>query len=81
MSSSQKKHRIPFAFLSEIQSLFIQKYGHEIPQRAIAFSLNEEFSPKIRERMEYYNNAGSNVDNISAVKNQIEDVKGECLWP
>lgn len=25
--------------------------------------------------MEYYNNAGSNVDGLSAVKNQIEDVK------
>lgn len=76
MSDIQNKHRIPFAFLSEIQNLFTTQYGFELPQRAIAFSLNEEFSPKIRERMEYYNNAGSNVDNISAVKNQIEDVKG-----
>ena len=25
--------------------------------------------------MNYYNNAGSNVDGLSAVKNQIEDVK------
>lgn len=76
MSDEQNKHRIPFAFLSEIKDLFLSKYGVELPQRAIAFSLNEEFSLKIRERMEYYNNAGSHVDNISAVKNQIEDVKG-----
>lgn len=76
MSDEQNKHRIPFAFLSEIKDLFLSKYGVELPQRAIAFSLNEEFSPKIRERLEYYNNSGSHVDNISAVKNQIEDVKG-----
>eukprot|EP00804_Cyclotella_cryptica_P018557 CCRYP_004353-RA/>CCRYP_004353-RA protein AED:0.21 eAED:0.21 QI:364/1/1/1/0.5/0.33/3/1187/223 len=76
MSDEQNKHRVPFAFLQDIKSLFTHKYGLEIPQRAIAFSLNEEFSRTIKERMDYYNNAGSNVDNIAAVKNQIEDVKG-----
>jgi vesicle-associated membrane protein 7 len=75
MSDEQHRHRIPFAFLSEIQTLFTQKYGLDIPQRAIAFSLNEEFSKVIQDRMDYYNTAGSNVDSISAVKNQIEDVK------
>ena len=30
----------------------------------------------IQDRMDYYNSAGSNVDGLSAVKNQIEDVKG-----
>ena len=59
-----------------MKELFTSKYGLEIPQRAIAFSLNEEFAPKIQERMDYYNSAGSNVDGLSAVKNQIEDVKG-----
>ena len=29
--------------------------------------------------MDYYNSAGSNVDNLSAVKNQIEDVKGHMV--
>ena len=47
-----------------------------IPQRAIAFSLNEEFSKVIQDRMDYYNSAGSHVDSILAVQNQIEDVKG-----
>jgi vesicle-associated membrane protein 7 len=76
MSDEHHRHRIPFAFLHEIQNLFTQKYGLDIPQRAIAFSLNEEFSKVIQERMDYYNTAGSHVDSISAVQNQIEDVKG-----
>ena len=76
MSDEHNRHRIPFAFLQEIKDLFHSKYGLELPQRAIAFSLNEEFSKVIQDRMDYYNNAGSNVDSLSAVKNQIEDVKG-----
>jgi len=76
MSDEQNKPRVPFAFLNDMKELFISKYGLEVPQRAIAFSLNEEFAPKIQERMDYYNSAGSNVDGLSAVKNQIEDVKG-----
>ena len=76
MSDEHNRHRIPFAFLQEIKDLFTQKYGLDIPQRAIAFSLNEEFSKIIQGRMDYYNTAGNNVDSISAVQNQIEDVKG-----
>jgi len=76
MSDEQNRHRVPFAFLNDIKQSFTHKYGMDIPQRAIAFSLNEEFSKSICERMNYYNSAGSNVDGLSAVKNQIEDVKG-----
>ena len=76
MSDEQNKPRIPFAFLEEIKNLFFAKYGQDVPQRAIAFSLNEEYSKVIKDRLDYYNNAGSNVDGLSQVKNQIEDVKG-----
>ncbi len=65
----------PLCLPSRNQNLFAQKYGLDIPQRAIAFSLNEEFSKVIQDRMDYYNSAGSHVDSISAVQNQIEDVK------
>ncbi|KAL7541575.1 hypothetical protein ACHAXR_011916 [Thalassiosira sp. AJA248-18] len=76
MSDEHNKHRVPFAFLQELKDLFNSKYGLEVPQRAIAFSLNEEFSKVIQDRMDYYNSAGSNVDSLSQVQNQIEDVKG-----
>lgn len=77
MSDEINKHRIPFALLNDMKDRFITLYGIEQPLHAIAFSYNEEFSTTIEERMNYYNttpNAGP-IDNISMVKNQIEDVK------
>jgi len=34
MSDEKNKHRVPFALLNDMKELFIQKYGHEVPQRA-----------------------------------------------
>lgn len=76
MSDELNKHRIPYAFLNDIQEQFLKKYGTEKPQKAIAFAMNEAFSPILKARMEYYNtDKNPTVDNISSVKNQIEEVK------
>ena len=39
--------------------------------------MNEEFSPMIRDRMDFYNSddADRSIDNIGAVKSQIDEVK------
>merc|ERR1711933_524591 len=75
MSDELNKHRIPYAFLEDMKDNFVAQYGLELPMKAIAFSMNEEFSKVIKSRMEYYNSPNPNVDNIGAVKNQIEEVK------
>lgn len=77
MSDEKNKHRIPFGFLEDLKRSFTTKYGYEAPQTAIAFAMNEEFSPTIKERMDFYNSedADRSIDNIGAVKSQIEDVK------
>lgn len=75
MSDETDRHRVPYAFLRDVQESFVQRYGIEAPLTAIAFSFNEEFSRIIQERMDYYNSGGS-ADNIDQVKSQIEDVKG-----
>jgi len=77
MSDEKNKHRIPFGFLEDMKRSFTAKFGHEAPQTAIAFAMNEEFSPTIKERMDFYNSddADRAIDNIGAVKSQIEDVK------
>lgn len=77
MSDEKNKHRIPFGFLEDMKQSFTTKFGHEAPQTAIAFSMNEDFSPIIKERMDFYNSddADRAIDNIGAVKSQIEDVK------
>jgi len=78
MSDELRKHRIPYAFLQDMKQRFVARYGSDIPQTAIAFSMNDEFSTVIQERMDFYNSdeADHTVDNIGAVKSQIEDVKG-----
>lgn len=78
MSDELRKHRIPYAFLQDMKQRFVARYGSDIPQTAIAFSMNDEFAHVIQERMNFYNSdeADHTVDNIGAVKSQIEDVKG-----
>jgi len=78
MSDELNKHRIPYAFLSDIKDRFLAQYGHEAPLQAIAFAYNEEFSRIMQDRLDFYNSpeADHSVDNIGAVKSQIEDVKG-----
>jgi vesicle-associated membrane protein 7 len=77
MSDEKNKHRIPFAFLEDMKREFTSKYGAEAPQTAIAFSMNEEFSPAIEQRMTYFNSdeADRGIDNIGQVKSQIDEVR------
>lgn len=77
MSDEKNKHRIPFAFLEDMKTEFAMKYGSEAPQTAIAFSMNEEFSPTIERRMDFFNSdeADRSIDNIGQVKSQIDEVK------
>ena len=78
MSDELNKHRIPYAFLSDIKDRFLAQYGHDAPLQANAFAYNDEFSRIIQDRLDFYNSpeADHSVDNIGAVKSQIEDVKG-----
>lgn len=78
MSDELNKHRIPYAFLNDMKELFFTKYGREDPLQAIAFAYNEDFSKVIQERMNFYNSdeADRTIDNIGAVKSQIDEVKG-----
>lgn len=77
MSDEPDKHRIPYAFLRDVQERFVAQYGTEEPATAIAFSYNEAFSGILEERMTFYNSgeAEKGIDNIGAVKSQIDDVK------
>jgi len=81
MSDEVSKHRIPYAFLQDMKSRFVAQYGSEAPLQAIAFSYNEEFSRVLNDRMAFFNSseAEAGIDNIGAVKSQIEDVKGTMV--
>ena len=80
MSDEQMKRRIAFSFLEDIKTLWREKYS-QLEQSAIAFSLNETFSPILQNRIEYFsatpNLKGENgfPDNITRVQKQLDDVK------
>jgi vesicle-associated membrane protein 7 len=78
-SSPTISHRIPFAFLQEVETSFVTKYGNQA-QTAIAFSMNDEFSVTLRSILHEYNtNQNKIIDNISKVQNQINDVKSTMV--
>jgi len=73
----QVSHRLTFSFLSSVRESFVEKFGSQ-GNTAIAFSMNEEFSPVLRSLMSRYNDPSeaTSLDNISRVQGQIDDVKG-----
>ena len=77
MSDEPSKHRIPFAFLEDVKQRFLQQFGLEQAQQAIAFSMNEGFKAVLGERMDFYGTeeADRSIDNIGTVKSQIDEVR------
>jgi vesicle-associated membrane protein 7 len=73
MADEDAKRRIPFAFLDDIKNRFKSSYGNRA-MTAIAFAMNEEFSPVLKKQLEYYN-SNPTADNIGRVKNTIHEVK------
>eukprot|EP01041_Mallomonas_annulata_P001386 gene1386-2667_t len=74
MADVDVQRRLVFSLLDEIMKLWRQNYTVEMEQNAIAFSLNETFSPILKDRLEYYNTNPS-ADHITRVRSQIETVK------
>lgn len=73
MTEAETKRRVAFLFLEDIKKIWREKYG-VVEQSALAFSLNEAFSPILKQRMEYFSvNPAS--DNFSKVQQQIDAVK------
>lgn len=73
MSDESTKRRITFAFLEDIKKCWRERYS-SIEQTALAFSLNDMFSPILRQKIDYYNTNPS-ADNIARVQAQIDEVK------
>lgn len=73
MADEDSKRRIPFAFLDDVKNRFKSAYGNR-GSTAIAFAMNEEFSPVLKKQLEYYNSNPAS-DNIGRVKNTIHEVK------
>ncbi len=73
MATEETRRRVTFAFLEDIMKVFREKYGG-VEQTALAFSLNDEFSPVLKAKMEFYT-SGPTSDNIAEVQARIDSVK------
>mmetsp|Transcript_11688 Transcript_11688/g.23613 ORF Transcript_11688/g.23613 Transcript_11688/m.23613 type:complete len:217 (+) Transcript_11688:49-699(+) len=73
MSDESTKRRITFAFLEDIKKVWRENYL-AVERTALPFSMNEAFSPVLRQKIEFYN-SNPTSDNISKVQAQIDTVK------
>eukprot|EP01036_Dinobryon_divergens_P026988 gene26988-35693_t len=73
MSDENTKRRLAFSFLDDIKGLWRERFS-ATEQTAIAFSMNESFSPVLKARIVYFNSNPS-ADTIGRVQSQIDTVK------
>lgn len=66
--------RIPFAFLEDIHGKFVKAYGRAA-LTALAYTMNDEFSRVLSQRMDYYSN-DPNADSINRMKGEMDQVFG-----
>lgn len=65
--------RLPFSFLNDIKERFVTSF-RERGRNAIAYGLNREFAPILKQQMEYYSKDPS-ADPYRSVQNDIAQVK------
>ena len=66
MATEETRRRVTFAFLEDVMKTFREKYV-EVEQTALAFSLNDSFSPVLKAKMEFYSSSPTS-DNIAVVQ-------------
>lgn len=74
MSGKDFGSRIPFNFLEDIKDRLMQSYPGDQIKRIQPNGLNREFTPVLKQQINFFNNTRKN-DRIQKVKGQIEEVK------
>ena len=75
MTEASAGKRLPFDFLEEVANRFAHTFSEDARRNAIAFELNGEFAPVLKDLMQYFATAGSGADKISQVQHKIEENK------
>ena len=65
--------RTSFAFIDEIKTLFLQKYG-EVVNTVIAFGVNAEFSEVLKTKMQWFS-TGQHSDKLQDLQKNVDEVK------
>lgn len=76
MADEEFRRRIPFAFLEDIRSQFVETYGDKT-HTAIAYAMNDEFKRVLQQTMRHYNGEGGDGgnDQIKKIDRQLADVR------
>ncbi|CAG9462420.1 unnamed protein product [Pedinophyceae sp. YPF-701] len=77
MTQSALSRGVAFAFLQDVRDRFMQAHG-EAAATALAYSLNTDFSPVLRERMVYFSTTPG-LDRVAMVKGELDNVKSIML--
>ncbi|XP_027367850.1 vesicle-associated membrane protein 727 isoform X2 [Abrus precatorius] len=70
---------VPFIFLERVKEDFKKRYGASIKNDnrfKIAYHLDREFGPTLKEHMQYCMNHPEEISKLSKLKTQITEVKG-----
>ncbi|KAJ6690626.1 hypothetical protein OIU85_006837 [Salix viminalis] len=65
---------LPFVFLERVKDDFKQRYSAN--RFSIAYNLDREFGPRLKEHMQYCLNHPEEISKLSKLKAQITEVKG-----
>ncbi|XP_028803254.1 vesicle-associated membrane protein 721 [Neltuma alba] len=71
--------QVPMAFLERVKDDFASIYGGGKAATAAANSLNKEFSPKLKEHMQYCVDHPEEISKLAKVKAQVSEVKGVMM--
>lgn len=74
VADSELGRHVPFACLDRIKSEFTRDHASEA-QDAIAHSLNKSFAPRLKEHLEFCSANPEAVSKVSAVQQQVSQVK------
>ncbi|PNT69382.1 hypothetical protein BRADI_3g54480v3 [Brachypodium distachyon] len=77
MTDDAAGRRIPFAFLEDIHGKFVKAYGRAA-LTALAYTMNDEFSRVLSQRMDYYSN-DPNADSINRMKGEMDQVRSVMI--
>ncbi|KAL3620060.1 hypothetical protein CASFOL_034972 [Castilleja foliolosa] len=71
--------QLPIAFLERVKDEFTKRYGGGKAATAGPNSLKKEFGPKLKEQMHYCVNHPEEINKLSKVKAQVNEVKGVMM--
>ncbi|XP_019166108.1 PREDICTED: putative vesicle-associated membrane protein 726 [Ipomoea nil] len=79
VASESAGSQLPIGFFDRVKNDFIKRYGGGKADTAIAKSLTKEFGPKLKEHMKYCAEHPEEINKLTKVQGQVDQVKGVMM--